>query len=76
MGFSPTHHRFSQGDVKCLSVLTISTIAHNVQNEAALRLYYHSAISPALGFCILTTLSQLSRHKGSKACFICTKELG
>lgn len=28
-----------------------------------------------MGFCILTTLSQLSRHNGSYACFICRKVL-
>jgi hypothetical protein len=32
---------------------------------------YHSAISPALGFLVLMTLSGLSKHRGSRACLSC-----
>lgn len=35
---------------------------------------YHSCTSPGLGCCTRTILSQLSRHSGSKACFICACE--
>lgn len=34
---------------------------------------YHSLTSPRFGFCILTTLSQFSRHKGSNAFLICRR---